>query len=330
MIQDCDLLRYLDGECTPAEAAAIQAWLAADPHRIELLEELRVVWRQTGGAARKWDVTRARERLRRARGLSVADAPPAARRSWWFGWPAWSIAAGIIIALVASATYLVTRTSFRSYETQPGQRLTLSLPDGSRVLLSAASRLRVRSPFRGGERVVELQGEAYFIVAHDPRRRFVVRTEYAAVEDVGTEFDVREYPQDHGVRVVVASGQVVLHARRVPREAPRTLGAHDLGVVAADGSVAVDTNVQLESYLAWTEGRLVFDQAPLGEIVTELERWYDVEIETRNAALDAERVTISFAQQTVDQALSELATVVNARQVRTDHHVQLFRDHPPQ
>jgi ferric-dicitrate binding protein FerR (iron transport regulator) len=330
MIHESELLRYIEGECTPEEAAAIQEWLASDPHRVELLEELRVVWRHTGRTVRHWEVARAREWLLRARGLSVPPAAAPPRRTRWMGWPAWSVAASVILALVASAAYLGSRPTFRTYETEPGQRLTLTLADGSRVLLSAASRLRVAHPFGARARVVELQGEAYFIVQHETRRPFLVRTGYGTAQDLGTEFDVREYPQDSAVQVVVASGQVVLRGRRTADSASHVLRANDRGVVGADGSVAVVNDVQLESYLAWIEGRLVFDQAPLRDIVTELERWYDLEIETRDMELGDERVTISFAHQTADQALSELATVVNARHARTDRRVQLVRDHSPQ
>jgi transmembrane sensor len=330
MIQETDLLRYVEGECTQEEAAAVQAWLAADPQRIDLLDELRAVWRQTGRTSRSWDVARARERLLRARGLPAPDSTHPVRRPWWSGWPARLIAASVMFALLGSATYLASRPSFRTYQTEPGQRLTLTLQDGSRVLLSAASRLRVAHPFGARERIVELQGEAYFIVQHDARRRFHVRTAYGDAQDLGTEFDVREYPRDSALQVVVASGQVVLRGRRSPASAPRTLGANERGVVGADGSVTVMSDVQVENHLAWTEGRLVFDDAPVGDVLTELERWYDLEIETRDPALDEERVTISFAHQTADQALSELATVLNARHARTERRVQLVRDHSPQ
>src|SRR5207249_8529449 len=66
MIEESDLLRFVEGECSPAEAAAIQAWIAAAPVRGELLDELRAVWRLTGDVTRPWDVGAARSRLLRA------------------------------------------------------------------------------------------------------------------------------------------------------------------------------------------------------------------------------------------------------------------------
>src|SRR5687768_4876713 len=115
MIQESDLLRYLEGDCTPAEAAAIQAWLAADPQRVEQLEELRVVWRHTGQTSRQWHIEGARERLRRARGVSPPAPASRVKRGRWPSWQAWQIAAGIVLTLVASVAYLANRTSERTY-----------------------------------------------------------------------------------------------------------------------------------------------------------------------------------------------------------------------
>src|SRR5213594_1226266 len=113
MIEESDLLRLIAGECSPAEAASIQAWIAADPRRAELLDELRAVWRLTGEATRPWDVAGARDRLLRARGRHTARrlagrpapfraaAPPAAARLWWK--TTWPTRMAVAIALAIGA-----------------------------------------------------------------------------------------------------------------------------------------------------------------------------------------------------------------------------------
>ncbi len=87
MFADSDLLRLVEGDCSPDEAAAMQAWIAADPARVELLGQLRAVWRLTGGTTRRWDLTEARERLRLARapGPRTLTLIPAGRGS--HAWP---------------------------------------------------------------------------------------------------------------------------------------------------------------------------------------------------------------------------------------------------
>src|SRR5205807_6192529 len=72
-IEESDLLRFVEGDCSPDEAAAIQAWIAADPRRGELLDELRAVWRLTGSRTRPWVVAGARLRLLHGRGRHAAQ-----------------------------------------------------------------------------------------------------------------------------------------------------------------------------------------------------------------------------------------------------------------
>jgi len=213
-IEESDLLRFVEGDCSPDEAAAIQAWIAADPRRGELLHELRAVWRLTGSTTRRWAVAGARLRLLHGRGRHAAQwsagfsARPGLSRS--------GIAAAIACVVAGTGVWLLRPrpAPVREFATPAGQRLRLTLPDSSRVLLSVGTRLRLPRDFGLRARAVELDGEAYFVVRHDPRRPFLVRTRQGVTEDLGTSFDVRAYAQEDYVQVVVASGRVALRAGR--------------------------------------------------------------------------------------------------------------------
>lgn len=329
-IEESDLLRFVEGDCSPDEAAAIQAWVAADPRRGELLDEIRAVWRLTGSTTRPWVVAEARIRLLRSRGRHAAQGsagfsarPRPLRRA---GPRLGMVPIAAAIACVVAGT-LVWRLRprvppFREYATQPAQRLQLELPDSSRVLLSVGTRLRVPRDFGVAARAVELDGEAYFVVRHDPRRPFLVRTRRGVTEDLGTSFDVRAYPEDDYVQVVVAAGRVALHAGR---DSTLRLKSRDRGVLDAHGVLRATSGVSLGDYLAWTRGTLVFRGAPLGEVVAQLERWFDVDIEVSGGAGSGERLTISFATGSVDEALATLAQVIDARWTRSGRAVRLSR-----
>ncbi len=350
MIEESDLLRLIAGECSPAEAASIQAWIAADPRRAELLDELRAVWRLTGDATRDWDVAGARDRLLRARGRhaaqrsgglparlraarrpSAASADQAATRPWWMtAWPA-RIAVAIALTVGAVALWHLRRPAAapREYATARGRRTTLTLPDGSRVLLSVGTRLLVPRDYGVRERAVELEGEAYFVVQRDPRP-FLVQTRHGTTQDLGTEFDVRAYGHEDFLQVVVAEGRVALRGARGP-DSTLTLRPRDRGVIDARGGVQITTRVSLDRYIGWTSGTLRFDDAPLGRVIAELERWYDLDIRAGDPSLaGGERLTISFATQSPDEALTALAKVLGVRFTRTDRLVQLVPVHPQQ
>lgn len=345
MINETDLLRFLEGDCTPDEARRIQAWIAADPERARLLDELRAVWQLTGSASRRWSVAGAWERIRRNRGrpsvppsIGLPSRSPATRpervprtgaraasRSWLA--PSWQARVAVGAALAIGGViygYLGSRDGVaREYVTAPGQRAEVALRDGSRVLLSVDTRLRVPRDYGVRTRTVELEGEAYFVVRHDARRPLVVRTRHGIAEDLGTEFSVRAYGQENDVQVIVRVGSVAI--RRVHDSGPvlLTLGPGDRGVLDARGQATLTSDVPLDSHLSWTTGRLVFDDAPLGTVIPQLERWYDLDIALSDTSLGDERITITFTTESPDEALSAVAKVLHLRVVRTDRSVRL-------
>src|SRR5207302_10515863 len=253
-----DLLRLVEGECSPEEAAAIQAWVAADPARGELLDQVRALWRLTGDPSRPWDLAGARDRLLRVRGRHAAQRSgglPARSRAtgflrmaragplpvWRRVWVAspWVLRIAVTLVLVIAGWAAWQRGAppvpAREYVTAPGQRLAVSFSDGSCVLLGVASRLRVPRDYGVRTRAVELDGEAYFVVRHDPAHPFVVRTPYGTAEDLGTEFDVHAYGHEDGVQVVVAKGSVALRAPSAAGTSRLNLRARDRGVIDARG-----------------------------------------------------------------------------------------------
>jgi transmembrane sensor len=349
VINESDLLRFIEGDCTPDEALAIQAWIAADPKRAELLEELRAVWRVTGDTSRRWDVAAAWERLRRARSRtplppsvrapsrSPAERPDratvvatASRTGSWRVKP-WQVRIAVAIAVVIAGTlygYLGSRGGdAREYATAPGQRAEVSLRDGSRVLLSVDTRLRVARDYGVRDRVVELEGEAYFVVRYDARRPMVVRTQHGVAEDLGTEFGVRAYRREGDLQVIVREGHVAMRRSHDLGPVLLTLGPGDRGVLDARGQVSLTSDVPLDRHLSWTAGRLVFDDVPLATVIPQLERWYDLDIQLSDSSLGDERITIVLTTESPDEALSAVARVLDLRVVRAERSVQLVPLH---
>ena len=314
---ESDILRYLEGDCAPDEAAAVQAWISADPRRVALLDRLQSVWRLTGARTRSWDLSRARARLRRAR----FPAPFRLRIR-----PAWAWIAATIVLVTGSSVFWrrPPLPRFREYATLPGQRSQLTLLDGTSVLLSVDSRLRLPRDYGVRERAVELEGEAYFVVRHDATRPFVVRTARGTTEDLGTQFDVRAYREEH-LQVVVAEGRVVLRpAARTGAATPLTLQPRERGVIDAGGTVTRTRGIPVAQYVSWTRGVLWFHEAPLSGVIAQLGRWYDLEIAVSDSALLAEPLTISFGPESADEALTALARVLDARVTRAGRSVQLI------
>ena len=103
-----------------------------------------------------------------------------------------------------------------------------------------------------------------------------------------------------------------------------TLHARDRGAIDAHGRATRTTGIRLESFVAWTRGTLVFEDALLPRVLDQLGRWYDLDIQTADRSLDAERVTIAFRFTAADDALAALARVLDARFTRTGRTVRLL------
>jgi transmembrane sensor len=311
----------IEGDCSPEEAAAMQAWIAADLRRGERLDELRAVWRLTGDTTRDWNIPKPSGR---AEHVKPALELVGRRRQWWTTPWATSVAAAAIgILLAGSFLWLFPSRAGapHAYATARGQLSSLTLPDGSRVLLGVDTRLRVPRNYGARTRTLELEGEAYFVVQYDAKRPFIVRTDHASTQDLGTEFAVRAYGQDASVEVVVAKGRVALRSSSGTDPLLVTLRPRERAVLDSGGA-KVTRDIPLANYLAWTRGALLFDDVPLTRVIAQLERWYDLAIETDDPALAHERVTISFMTKSADEAVKALAQVLDVRATRTGRVVR--------
>ncbi len=322
--------RYLAGDLPSAERARVERWLAAHPRDAQLLREAP---RATLGAAQAantdaaWRALAARleaasqddlaaRRSRAARGAPRGTLAPWMRRVT-------GAAAALVIALGGVATWQATRGG--SIAAPLGRDVTAQLPDGSRVTLSAGSRLRWGGRFGRGARDVALEGEGYFDVVHDEARPFRVRTRNAVAQDVGTRFVVRAWPELPEVDVAVEEGVVALmDTLRPPMEQATLLHAGQRGRLRESGVVVTS---DVASALAWMRGELVFDESPLTEVLPAIGRRFDVSV-TADAALAGRRLTARFAAQSLDDVLTALRLSLGVRVERSGRTVHLTPEAP--
>jgi ferric-dicitrate binding protein FerR (iron transport regulator) len=212
----------------------------------------------------------------------------------------------------------------REFATARGQRSTIQFGDGTKILLSVDSRLRVPVEYQGRPPNVHLDGEAYFEVTHDSARPFVVHAGHGVIRDLGTRFGVRAYPDERHVQVVVAEGKVGLRAAAGGDSAGSVLGAGQLGRLDRAGKASVRTGVDAGAHLAWTEGRLAFADAPLREVLPQLARWYDVDFTLAAPSLADRRLTFSVHGESITHVLDAIALLAHARYERSGRGVTLY------
>jgi len=201
----------------------------------------------------------------------------------------------------------------RAVATRPGQRVSLDLGGGMRIILGAASTLRYPIVMDRTRRELWLDGEAYFDVAPDTRRPFVVHTAHAVAEDRGTSFVMQAYAADADAQVVVTAGEageVVLSTKG--NAAGEVVVRGELGRVRRDGGLSLQP-VDPAVYLAWTRGRLEFSHATLGGVLSQLQRWYGVAFEVADSSLLRRDVSGAFDGDSLSSAIDELASSAGVR-----------------
>jgi ferric-dicitrate binding protein FerR (iron transport regulator) len=338
--------RCLAGECTAEEAAAVERWLAADPRRRALMDAMR-----GGGVAGEWDVDAAWTAVAARAGLrpTAADAPrdavaPTARRGARA--PVWLLRAAVLAA-IATAAVVAGRALLApsatagaiTVTTAEAESDTVMLADGSTVILGARSTLEYAADFGATTRDVRLAGEAYFHVARDSGAAFRVDAGHATVQVVGTEFVVRAYGAGSGsgserrsgaepVVVAVAEGAVNVRRAGMAVASGVVLRPGNVARIAQDGAMTVTSNADLDRWLGWVDGRLVFEDAPLPEVLAELERWYGLEFRVEDAALAAKRVTARLRAGSLDETLEALALAVGASHARAGDVITLTPNSP--
>ncbi len=204
-------------------------------------------------------------------------------------------AAAVVLPLIftASLAFLLFRSpekeavAYREVAVAKGEQLQVLMQDGTRVWLNADSRLVYPDNFNDRERVVKLEGEAYFEVAKNREKPFRVELGAMDILVTGTSFNIKAYPEDSLIQTCLAEGAISLH---------NNVSAQGNGVAMKPGEVAlfskhsgvcrVDETDDAGSYSAWKGNRLIFKKTPLREVLKVLERKFDrvLKLKTRHYA----------------------------------------------
>ena len=198
------------------------------------------------------------------------------------------VKAGVVVSGTKADFSKIKTTSgepeMKTISTPRGKDYELVLSDGTVVLLNADSKIAFPTRFTGDKRTVKLVGEAYFKVSKNKHRPFIVETGNLYTKVLGTEFNLKAYPHSD-VNVTLIKGSVAVNAEG--KEVMLKPGEN--AEYSEDKDIEV-TTVDTEGYIQWKDGYFYFDNVPLIDVVRDLGRWYNVNIEIRNNSLMSYRL----------------------------------------
>lgn len=300
------IARARSGTMSRASVEALERWLASDAQNQRDYDALN---------ARLVDLNRLRSHPDILALREEARQPPAGRR-----YVAIAAAFALILAGTAATVAIFGLDAFISaqpasvvvayYETPEGKPSAVTLPDGSKLFLDASSAVKASMSER--ERGVQLlKGRANFEVAKDAARPFVVLAGGQTIKAIGTQFDVNI--AEHSTELTLVEGRVVVLARKAGSgPASAVFMRPGYKFVAGDGNWTL-SQVDLRDMSRWRDGILVFDEARLGDIVAEMNRYLATKIIIRAPALADQRMSAVLKAGDVTTFLSAVDAIGVAR-----------------
>lgn len=166
---------------------------------------------------------------------------------------------------------------YNTVSTDKGRQWRLTLPDGTRVWLNAASSISYPLSFHGKERVVTMTGEVYFEVVHNAKQPFKVKVGDRLIEDIGTSFNVNAYADEKTLTATLLEGAVSISTPETPRSIVME-GIGKQAQVNGSGKISVSTDADTEEVMAWKNGMFSFNQSDIQGIMRQISRWYDLDV----------------------------------------------------
>jgi len=315
------IAKFLNQEATEQERQEIEERIKTDSEYQKIIESVKQTWPKNQKNEKMmefktesaWDKVRDRIEQERPRQANISQGQTSRITRIGFA-PILKIAAAIIV---------IAGLGYAGYKmiVQPGQvnqdmvianndletAVESVLPDGSTVYVKSNSKISYHDE-ESGERVVELEGEAFFDVVRDPERPFIVETGQAKVTVLGTSFSVHNDASSNQVNVFVESGNVLL----------ADIEMTDQSILLEPGFIGKLSSKELrkeenlnENYLAWKSGKLVFRETELKEVIDDLNRTYSTHIIHGDTKILNCKFTGTFYNQPVDSVVHVLGTVFN-------------------
>lgn len=342
------MARKLSGEATELELTELEQRLAENPRENYSLEIMQDIWKNKGIPDLQYSENKYKELVLRMQRLGIDDkfqseahsllnnevAPRSKKKlaSYFFG-----ILGAIIIIFSGLFFYYRYDNQIKAVEmpanneisTRYGSKSNMLLPDGTKVYLNSGSKLTYSKNYGTEIREVNLTGEAYFDVVKNPTKPFIIHSSNITIRVLGTEFNVRCYPDEKNtetslvrgsLEVTVNEGQqkiilkpnekvTVSNNNMIMKESENT--GKDKTVTAIRNTVELShlSILDLDSSIietSWVNNRLVFRSETFEQVADKMERWFGVSIEFSNEKLKSLRFTGVFEKETIDQALKAL------------------------
>lgn len=325
---DLVIQRVLNNTASEEQAQQIAAWFATEEGQKWLSEQLEQdAERIADGTISRYEDIPSAELLRRIdRIINHRN-----RRRMIFRVAAILIPCALILGMWWNMNSRLGGALFSPQKTEQiasacAERKQIIFQDGTKVFLNAGTQITYPEHFGLTERRIQLNGEAYFEVAHNPGRPFIVQIGDASIEVLGTSFNVKAYASEPQIDVVLIEGSVQFSSLTAKyRLEPSQKLIYDK--TTGKGEVSVDENLDHETL--WHNNIIYFRDTPMQQVITTLERWYDVQFEVSDRALYQSTFTLKTPYIPLAELLTEMQNIAPIKCTTNGKTVLISPSHTP-
>jgi transmembrane sensor len=242
----------------------------------------------------------------------------------------WLSAAALLVGVLSVAAWFTTHKQpvqeYIAYETakaEDGKMRIVYLSDGSKVTLNSGTALRYPKTFAGQKREVYLDGEAYFEIAHNAKKSFLVHSGKVVTSVLGTSFNVTAYPKISNLSVTVITGKVAVkdtESQKMVMLLPTERAVLKAGKI----DFTVDSVKDAADMIAWTKGELVFTNATLEEIACKIGYKYGISININNREKSGRKITGTFNKQSFLDIMDAITRLTDTQYTLKDQHYNIY------
>ena len=340
------IVRYLDGNLSTKEAGELEEWLDRSAENRRILHSVDQIWKASDSNLQtsvfeELNLEKDWEKI--SRKIHSPDSSEQTKRVEHFKKmrqrhkiTSYLVKAAALILVAITSGFLTLQyapvdqqgeyePAFREITTNPGERATIDLGDGTKVTLNIDSKLVIPDKFSQSERVVSLSGQAFFDVEPDADRPFFIETQRARIKVLGTSFDVRSYDNEDNVQVAVREGSVAL-SKEDDESEQLILNEGYLGRMDIDENELTSKKAEnISAYFGWINGRLIFNDKPLKDVLKDIARWYDIEIELNldDESVLENKLTADLKTRSVQDVMDVIAMSMNIRYELNNDQVRI-------
>lgn len=324
--------KYLAKEATEEEISQLDQWIASNEANRAEFEQFKKAWESTAQFSAEdialevdveWNKLKNKLEIGKQHETKVrALNPEHAER---FSFRQVLRVAAIILLLVIPATGIY----FYLNQSQPIEVAALNaikespMPDGSKITLNQDAVITYHKDYGKTNRQVALKGEAFFSVAHDKIKPFIVDVNEITVTVTGTSFYIEAKQNENEIKVMVETGTVIVKSTLDPNQIV-TLHKGDKALYSKSSHSLIQAAITEEdNYHSWLSKKLLFKEMPLKDIITDLNHAYHRNIVIKDKAVENCRITVSFDQQTLNQILNVIEHTIDVTITTKENSIEI-------